>query len=237
MVTNYIIDPLSIATQGFQLSSGPTISTISVATLGWIVVEEEIVPPPGPPDIGLGGGGGGFASRGFLGEGFKKKITVKVLYEGKVYKDSVIVDDLTVSAKDVNVHVEKNNYKVRVRVLIYTEPNFEYEWEEAIRYPELKKLGKTKWMSLAKLGKEVKFSSIKKYLSNTDANEPENFEKLDKEKQLRFYKALKTGIIEMPIALKFSNKNYDLLGGNTRLTGLVKYGADPKIWVIDMRGN
>ena len=28
-------------------------------------------------------------------------------------------------------------------------PNFDFEWEEAKRYPELEKLGKDKWIQLA----------------------------------------------------------------------------------------
>ena len=32
----------------------------------------------------------------------------------------------------------------------YANPNFEYEWEEAMRYPELESLGKEGWVELAK---------------------------------------------------------------------------------------
>ena len=28
--------------------------------------------------------------------------------------------------------------------------------------------------------------------------------------------------------------DYDLIGGNTRLSGLIKQGKNPKIWVVDM---
>ena len=37
----------------------------------------------------------------------------------------------------------------------------------------------------------------------------------------------------MSIAVKFSDKDYDLVAGNTRLSGLVKNGIDPKIWIVD----
>ena len=38
----------------------------------------------------------------------------------------------------------------------------------------------------------------------------------------------------MPIAVKFSDDDYDLVAGNTRLSGLVKNGIDPKIWIVDL---
>ena len=38
----------------------------------------------------------------------------------------------------------------------------------------------------------------------------------------------------MPIAVKFSDKDYDLVAGNTRLSGLVQNGIDPKIWIVDI---
>ena len=33
----------------------------------------------------------------------------------------------------------------------YTKPNFEYEWEEAIRYPEFKEMGKKIWKKIKKI--------------------------------------------------------------------------------------
>ena len=33
---------------------------------------------------------------------------------------------------------------------------------------------------------------------------------------------------------QFSDDDYDLVAGNTRLSGLVKYGYDPKLWVVDI---
>ena len=38
----------------------------------------------------------------------------------------------------------------------------------------------------------------------------------------------------MPIAVKFSDNDYDLVAGNTRLSGLVQNGIDPKIWIVDL---
>lgn len=64
---------------------------------------------------------------------------------------------------------------------------------------------------------------------------PSAFSTLDNEKQDRFETAFEKGEIEYPIALKFSDKDYHLLAGNTRLTGLIYKGEEnPKLWVIDM---
>jgi len=112
----------------------------------------------------------------------------------------------------------------------YSKPKFEVEWDEALRYPEFKKMGKKEWINIAKKGYTVSFSKIKNKLGNVDLK----FDKLDKNKIQRFEKAFKSGKVEMPIAVKFSNNDYDLVAGNTRLSGLVKNNIDPKIWVVDL---
>ena len=67
-----------------------------------------------------------------------------------------------------------------------------------------------------------------------------NFDKLETPKKQRFYSAFKNAVIETPIVLRNSNwieegeKEYDLLGGNTRIAGLVKHGIDPTLWVVDI---
>ena len=114
--------------------------------------------------------------------------------------------------------------------ITYTQPHFSNEWMEAKRYPEFRKLGKEKWIELAKQGKVVKLSDIKMVLSNVDLN----FDSLEEPKKERFNKAFKKGIIEMPIAVKFSDDEYDLVTGNTRVAGLVKNHIDPSIWVVNL---
>jgi len=114
--------------------------------------------------------------------------------------------------------------------ITYTNPNFDAEWEEANRYPEFVKMGKEGWLSIAKKGKPVSYSSIKNVLGNVDLN----FDGLEEPKKQRFLDAFKRGTIEMSIAVKFSDNDYDLVAGNTRLSGLVKNGIDPQIWVVDI---
>jgi hypothetical protein len=112
----------------------------------------------------------------------------------------------------------------------YNNPNFEKEWMEAKRYPEFKEMGKEKWIELAKQGNITKYSKIKNVLGNVDLD----FEDLEEPKKQRFEKAFENGIIEMPIAVKFDDDDYDLVAGNTRLAGLVKNNIDPNIWIVNL---
>jgi len=112
----------------------------------------------------------------------------------------------------------------------FIRPNFDHEFDEAKRYREFKRMPKKEWIEFAKDGTITTFSKIKNFLGNVDLD----FEKLDKEKRARFQAAFKNKKIEAPIVVKFKKDDYDLLGGNTRLAGLLKKGINPKLWVIDM---
>ena len=112
----------------------------------------------------------------------------------------------------------------------YTNPDFSEEWEEAERYDEFVEMGKQKWIEVAKKGKPVSYSSIKNKLGNVDLK----FDKLEEPKKQRFLAAYEKGVIEMSIAVKFDDNDYDLVAGNTRVAGLIKNGIDPKIWVVDI---
>lgn len=114
--------------------------------------------------------------------------------------------------------------------LRYSMPNFDREWMEAQRYPEFVEMGKQGWIDIAKKGKVVSFSSIRKILGNADLS----FINLEEPKKERFNRAFEKGQIEMPIAVRFSDTDYDLVAGNTRLAGLVKKGINPQIWIVDL---
>lgn len=113
--------------------------------------------------------------------------------------------------------------------LKYRRPNFNREWLEAVRYPEFQDIGRQGWLEIAPKGHVVNYSDIKDSLGNVDLN----FDSLDRDKKIRFIESYKKGVIETPIAVSFGNE-YDLLAGNTRLSGLVKLGHDPKIWVVNV---
>jgi hypothetical protein len=113
----------------------------------------------------------------------------------------------------------------------YLKPNFEHEWSEALRYREFEKMGKDKWLEKASKDFEISnFKSIKDILNNVDLD----YDTLEDEKKKRFDEAFKKGKVEIPMVVKFSDTDYDLLGGNTRLAGLISKGINPKLWVVDM---
>lgn len=113
----------------------------------------------------------------------------------------------------------------------YKKPNLEEEWMEALRYREFERMGKRGWMEYASENYTViSYSKIEDVLNNIDLD----YESLDPDKRDRFEEAFENGEVEIPIAVKFSDNDYDLLGGNTRLAGLIKNGIDPKIFVVDL---
>jgi len=115
----------------------------------------------------------------------------------------------------------------------FVEPNFDYEWEEANRYPEFQKIGKDAWIELAKKGKVVTITNATG-ISNTDATEPDSFSSLDKDKQARALAQLDSGEIEMPIVAVYSDGHKELIGGNTRLTALMAKKIPAMVWQFDV---
>jgi predicted SprT family Zn-dependent metalloprotease len=112
----------------------------------------------------------------------------------------------------------------------FKKPNFDFEWDEALRYPEFEDMGKEGWINFAKDGHIMKYSEIKDVLSNVDLG----FDTLEEPKKERFKKSIKLGKMELPIVVKFSDEDYDLIAGNTRLSGLVSKGVDSPLWVVDL---
>lgn len=115
----------------------------------------------------------------------------------------------------------------------YTQPNFNEEWKEAIRYPEFKKLGKDRWIELAKTGKAITITSAED-INNTDANEPDAFKTLDPNKQKRALAQLKSGNVEMPIVALYSDGYKELVAGNTRLTAMMAQNKKATIWQFEV---
>lgn len=121
--------------------------------------------------------------------------------------------------------------------LKYTNPNFDIEWQEAERYiqhPNQEKRiqwSKQDWLDKVKNGKIMKYSEINN-LQNV--SNPDEFENLFPEKIQRFITALAKKEFELPIAVEFPNGTIDLIAGNTRVTGLINKGYDPKIWVFKL---
>ena len=166
------------------------------------------------------GGVSGTAARNAAKVSFEKfrKFTPDILTDDEKYEVyelvSGVVREITEETKQIK----------------YTNPNFNKEWEEAERYDEFVEMGKQKWIEIANKGKAVFYSSIKDKLGNVDLK----FDKLEEPKKQRFNAAYEKGVIEMSIAVKFDDNDYDLVAGNTRVAGLIKNGIDPKIWVVDI---
>ena len=110
-------------------------------------------------------------------------------------------------------------------------PNFDFEWDEAERYPEFAKIGKAAWIELAKTGKAVTIKSAKG-INNTDAADPDSFKSLDAVKQGRALDQLKSGTVEMPIIAVYSDGWKELIGGNTRLTAMLAQDGKATVWVF-----
>jgi hypothetical protein len=113
----------------------------------------------------------------------------------------------------------------------YAKPQFDVEWEEAERYPEFVKIGKAAWIELANKGKAVTIKSAKG-INNTDADEPDSFKSLDKDKQKRAMSQIKSGNVEMPIVAVYPDGWKELIGGNTRLTAMLAQDGKATVWVF-----
>jgi hypothetical protein len=144
--------------------------------------------------------------------------------------ESFMPSVLTPEEKQEVYQIVSGKIQENAQSLKYVEPNFNVEWEEAVRYPEFEEMGKERWILKAKRGLPLKYSQIKNVLGNVDLN----FDSLEEPKKQRFASAFQSGTIEMPIAVKFSDNDYDLVAGNTRLAGLISNGVDPQIWVVDL---
>lgn len=113
------------------------------------------------------------------------------------------------------------------------QPNFDFEWDEAKRYPEFEKIGKEAWIKLAQTGKLVKINNASD-INNTDADSPESFYNLDKNKQKRALQQVARGEVEPPIVARYSDGYKELLAGNTRLTAMMLRKGSATVWQFDV---
>ena len=113
----------------------------------------------------------------------------------------------------------------------FTQPNFEQEWNEAKRYPDLFP-DKEAWLKAVKFG-QVEDVDCSMSIENTDMCDGD-LDDLEPEKVARAMQALKSGVVELPIVVN-NNGRYELVGGNTRLTALATHGLPTKAWVINLR--
>ena len=112
----------------------------------------------------------------------------------------------------------------------FTQPNFEEEWNEAKRYPDLFP-NKETWLKAVKLG-QIQDVDCSMDIDNTDMCNGD-LDDLEPEKVARAMQSLNSGTVELPIIINHGGK-YELIGGNTRLTALATHGLPTKAWVINM---
>lgn len=117
----------------------------------------------------------------------------------------------------------------------FVKPNFDFEWEEAERYPEFARLGKDAWIELAKKGRAVAINSARG-ISNTDAADPDSFKSLHPAKQKRALAQLERGIVELPVVAVYSDGHKELIGGNTRLTAMMARDGKATVWAFRVPG-
>ena len=140
---------------------------------------------------------------------------------------------LTPEEKQEVYQITSGKMQENIQSLKYTTPKFEEEWKEARRYPEFKRLGKNKWVELAKTGKPVTITSAKD-INNTDADTPELLKTLNPEKQARALAQLEAGNVEMPIVALYSDGYKELLAGNTRLTAMMAQNGEATVWQFNV---
>ena len=112
----------------------------------------------------------------------------------------------------------------------FIQPNFEQEWGEVKRYPDLFP-DKEAWLKAVKYG-QIQDINCSMGIENTDMCDGD-LDDLEPEKVARAIQALKSGIVELPIIVN-NNGRYELIGGNTRLTALATHGLPTKAWVINL---
>ena len=120
--------------------------------------------------------------------------------------------------------------------LDYTQPDFDAEWEEAERYPKFKEMGKEEWIKLASKGKSINIDNIlSNLIGNTEAGEKfrHTWNNLEPAKKKRFLQALKKEKIELPLIARFPDNKLELIGGNTRLTGLMLNKGEARAWIFN----
>lgn len=109
-----------------------------------------------------------------------------------------------------------------MKTIKYTNPNFISCWTNAQIYPELKQMGKEKWIEFAKMGYSEEYKEIETFITNTI-------------KQNNPYKnSAEEGKLEMPVAVKFADNEYHMISGCQILSAVNKITTNIPIWIIDL---
>ena len=133
--------------------------------------------------------------------------------------------------------------KLSLKNIKFKNPQFNVEWNEIsgakrgeqTTLDDFFNLGRTKWIALAKKGRMVKYNiSQAKNIENTDAGNPDAFSKLLPIKQERSVKQIFIGAVELSIVANWSDGYKFLIGGNTRLTAMMKIFGEGYAWQFNV---
>ena len=100
-------------------------------------------------------------------------------------------------------------------------PNFDLVWHEATTIPEFQAYTQKDWKELAKQGQINKFSKIKKFVN------VEKIKSIPKNKT-------KSSLQNMPIIVKFSNENYQILGDMSAIQESLGKNNNIDVWIVDI---
>lgn len=151
----------------------------------------------------------------------------------KIIRKVILENIQEANIENIKNYINKNN--IKQSDISYKQPNFEFEWEEAERYKIFKILGYNFYLARSYNSHVVNSLYLKDKLSNTDMDNSEHaFNNLELEKRERFFETLKNKTFERSIAIKLSENRYDLLAGNTRITGLSAFNLQQELCIIDL---
>lgn len=116
--------------------------------------------------------------------------------------------------------------------ILYKTPKFKEDFKELAQFPELVMLSMSQWALTAAKGRSVMYSKLFGVdIKQEQIKMQQFFDKLPQDKKDNFAQMVKSGLVEMPIILTIGGQN-KILGGKTRLAGLIKDGIDPYVWNI-----
>ena len=96
----------------------------------------------------------------------------KVIYNGKYNQILWGIKKMGLKPEDFYLNKSEAFFigedEPELKDIQYNKPNFEHEWEEAMRYPEFREMGKEKWISLGNKGYVTNYSDIEDSLGNVD---------------------------------------------------------------------
>lgn len=131
------------------------------------------------------------------------------------------------SVHDLSKHKLSLGEEKKPKKIKYVKPNFKKEFSELKRYRDLEDMSMEDWLVVAENGEVVNFDEIKDDLKNVKFD----LDKISDKKKDRFEKHFEGGVIRLPTVVELGDDLY-LLGGNTRITGLLAKGKKPKVWLI-----